>query len=326
MPAATLSPEDLAQRARFVFRGAVQKLGAATMPEVPVNDRTAVVRVEEVRQAPPELARRVGQEVTVQLAPGGQQIKEGDELVFYTNRWLSGNSIAVRSLGERPVPTARGRVARGAQAAEALPVTDAVLAQKVQDFKSRIESADVVVTGTVSNVRLPEPPAPSRTRSRSAAAVLPVATPPRSEHDPQWREAVVQVEAVHKGESPAQQVVVRFPSSMDVMWYKAPKFEPGQHGVFVLHEKSAALPETAARTRSLASASQASSAYTALHPADFQPLDKPASRSLLERSLPSIIEPEPPDEPAPPRPTRGASSHKSSTVRRAAALSRSRVR
>src|SRR3954465_14132845 len=81
----TLSPENLSQRARFVFRGAVQKLGAATMPEVPVNDRTAVVRVEEVRQAPPELARRVGQEVTVQLAPGGQQIKEGDELVFYTN-------------------------------------------------------------------------------------------------------------------------------------------------------------------------------------------------------------------------------------------------
>ena len=44
MPASSKA-EVLAQQARFIFKGTVQKLKAANMPGVPVNDRTAVVRV-----------------------------------------------------------------------------------------------------------------------------------------------------------------------------------------------------------------------------------------------------------------------------------------
>lgn len=41
---ARLRPEELAQKARFIFRGTIQRRHAATMDSVPVSDRTVVVR------------------------------------------------------------------------------------------------------------------------------------------------------------------------------------------------------------------------------------------------------------------------------------------
>src|SRR6266487_2935183 len=100
------SAEALAQQARFVFKGTVQKLKASTMRDVPANNRTAVVRVDEVIQAPEALSHYAGQDLTVQLG-GRKKLKKGQQAVFYTNGWLFGDSVAVQSIDHLDVEKTR---------------------------------------------------------------------------------------------------------------------------------------------------------------------------------------------------------------------------
>jgi hypothetical protein len=106
--------------------------------------------------------------------------------------------------------------------------------QASQNLQQHLADADAVVVGTVTGVNLP------------AHVVQQLATPqpptrgPISEHDPDWREATIQVASVEKGNVPAQQTVL-FPASRDVAWYAAPKFHAGQKGIFVLHQRE--IPE-----------------------------------------------------------------------------------
>jgi hypothetical protein len=62
-----------------------------------------------------------------------------------------------------------------------------------------------------------------------------------SEHDPAMAEAVIEVSEGIKGTQAGQEVVVRFPTSTDVLWYRYPKFKAGSSGVFILS------PDTLAR-------------------------------------------------------------------------------
>jgi hypothetical protein len=80
----------------------------------------------------------------------------------------------------------------------------------------------------------------------------------------------VTFKSVHKGSVAKKQVVLRFPSSTDVRWYRAPKFHAGQQGVFSLRPDQVsghiAFGEAAASFSPEA-------AFTCLHSADFQPAD-----------------------------------------------------
>jgi hypothetical protein len=101
---------------------------------------------------------------------------------------------------------------------------------------------------------------------------------------------VVQVNSVEKGQHRGRQAVIRFPASDDVRWHLAPKFEPGLEGLFILHRprkptaKRGIAAVTAAATREEV---ENPDAFTALHPADFQPLRKHAEiRTLLKAQPP----------------------------------------
>lgn len=285
MPEA-LSEEELSKQSGLVFRGTVQRLKGATMERVPVSDKTIVVRVDEVLQAPETLEGLTGTDITVELGPR-QKVKAGDEAVFYTNGWMFGESVAVRAVGVRPVPSATRAVLamRSAEPPKNL---------RQRKMEERVSSADLVVTGTVRDVRLPaDEPAPltaSRTATRSskrgAAAAAPetVRRRPITEHDPQWREAVVEVADVEKGSGQKREVVVRFPSSNDVRWYRAPKFEPGQQGVFILHKAEPGSKAKKPRLRATVTAAEAGDedAYTCLAPEDFQPVQRSSEiRALI---------------------------------------------
>ena len=257
------SAEELAQKARLVFVGTVQKTGAATMDGVAVSDRTAVVRVDEIVQAPEAMRAYLGQEITVQMA-GRQNVQEGQQLVFYANGWLFGDSIAVQSIGQHA--PARMRELSGAAAAFAAS-PEGQLANR--DLQQRVAEAQTVVTGRVTDVRLPQGPVAGAAVFSAGEGGEASPAPGRiSEHDPEWREAVVEVEGVEKGD-PQKKLVVLFPSSDDVQWYKAPKFEPGQEGVFILHQQAA--PAEAFAFDVAPSGEGAWEVYTALNPADFQP-------------------------------------------------------
>src|SRR5712691_2057683 len=104
MPASP-SKTAQAQKPTFVFTGTIKKRKSATMKGVPVDERTVVVTVNQIIEAPPALADYNGQDITVQLG-GRQKVRVGQELIFHTASWIFGESIAVRSLTEDPV-TAR---------------------------------------------------------------------------------------------------------------------------------------------------------------------------------------------------------------------------
>jgi hypothetical protein len=279
------SESTLAQKANFIFKGTVQKIKAATMSNIPLDDRTVIVRVDEIVQAPEPLADYAGREVTVAIS-GQKKVKAGEQAIFYTNGWIFGEGLAVRSIGHRPASS--GVAFMGIAPGD--PVEN--LANK--ESRVRFESADVVVSGRVTSVRLP----PQEVAAGFAMASINAAgettlTKPISEHDPLMQEAVVEVDAVHKGEHASNEVTVHFPSSTDVKWYKAPKFRPGQQGFFMLHkdETKEKRGATGAVVAALTATEDAPGGLTALHPADFQPLDRPGGVRNLISSVPGLPPP-----------------------------------
>ena len=254
--------EELARQARFVFNGTVKKLKAATLPEIKKaeKERTVVVRVDQIFQAPPIFSSRTGQDITVQLKKG-EKVSVGQQVEFYTNSWLIGNEgVAVVSLGHRPVKKA------GIMALSAALV-DPAKNLAARDMQTHVDDADMICTGTVKSVRVPE----EESHILSLASGSSV-RPPLSEHDPKWQEAVVEIDNVHKGTHDKKNVVLRFPSSKDRMWVNAPKFRPGQTGVFVLH-KTPMGQDKHGKVMAMAAGSEGiqDEYYTALHAEDFQP-------------------------------------------------------
>jgi len=171
----------------------------------------AEVRIERIDDKPAAVSLRAGQIVTVLAAE--PQAFEPDELRrFVTEPVIYGDRLTVRLLSAGPADLAIGPLAQA------------------------LRTAEIVVTGKVVEIR-PAPRAAFTTTLRV------------TEHDPQWHDAVVEIERINKG-APAmiradgkRQIVVRFAKSMDVRFYRMPKFTLGQEGVFLLQgDKLSATP------------------------------------------------------------------------------------
>jgi hypothetical protein len=202
--------ERLSRRAGFVFAGEVVRTGATTITLVEPTKETAVVRVDRVLQAPDDLGAQSGSEVTVRLRSAA---KKGQRAVFFTVGWVSGEGLAVQEVG-------RQRVAEVDELHK--QIGDAVRKEELDAIRKRVAEARAVVVGTVAETR----------------PVGRAEHPPASEHDPQWKTAVVVVERGEKGDmSEGQRVEVAYPSSRDVMWFRAPKPELGDRAVFLLHRR-----------------------------------------------------------------------------------------
>jgi len=249
--------------AKFVFQGTVKRVKASNVKAVTDTTRTAVVTVNRIISAAAELSGFVNQDVTVQLAPG-ERVKADQAAVFYTNGWLFGENLAVRSEGHDLVKVADAKT-RAASAVAAAAAPRATAEDHVRQIRERVNDAPVVVSGRIVAVGLP-----------AAAAALAAAagsrqSKPISEHDPLWHEAVVEVDDVHKGSVGTKQVVLRFPSSTDVRWRRSPKFRVGQTGVFTLR------PDQVTAASALGKAAAAfgpATTFTCLDAADFQPADQ----------------------------------------------------
>jgi hypothetical protein len=251
----------------FVFRGTVRKLRAATMKEVPLSDRTAIVRVEKMIESPKGFRHYEGIDIAVELA-GRKKIAAGDELIVHANSWMFGDSVALRAVTfERVTAKHAVLLAEGG---------DPEVRQEQRKLQEHIATADLVVSGKVVAVTIP-PEAPALLAA--AAPVRPV-----SEHDPKWRQAVIVIDQTHKGTHESRQVTLLFPASMDVRWYRAPKFEAGQTGLFLLHKTTIPIAEHhELRGLLLAPADTEVGVYTALHPEDVQPLNQQAAIAAMIR-------------------------------------------
>ena len=238
----------------FVFKGTIKKLKSATMKDVPLSKNTAIVTVNQIIEAPPDLAGYDAQDITVELS-GSEQVRIGQQMVFHAVGWMFGDGVAVRSLKEEPLEKGDESPA-GAD--------DAVERHAANLKRAHFAAADLVVSGKVVSVRLPD----DSDSARKKESV--VAPGPITEHDPKWREAIIEIDEVLKGTHPEKQIIVRFPASSDVMWHGTSKLEAGQQGYFMLHQAKAAKP---APKRARIEARGAD--YQILASSDFQPFDEP---------------------------------------------------
>ena len=240
------SAEPPAGPPQFVFQGTVLQRGAATMDELPLTRGATIVRVDEVLEAPPVLAGIEGRDITVQLGTG-QTVSTNKSYVFQTHGWLYGSGLAVKAASVAPATDAGMRSAR--RTLESAPE---------RALRARANDADLVVTGQVTEIaEVKRPP-----------------KAPITEHDPEWRRAVVNVE-----EAPAQgrrgrakapkRVVIRFAASPDVRWARAPKFSVGDRGVFLLGERAKTKETESVRAASGAAKGE----YVVVEPEDFLPIE-----------------------------------------------------
>jgi hypothetical protein len=242
-----MSRATLVKQSDIIFIGTVTQVGAVAAPEVPASNRTVVVHVDQVLEKPAAVALGSGDSVTVETAQPGS-LKPGSQATFYTTGWIFGQGVAVREvgheLGHSPVVAADQQEA----------VARARLEMNDADLKAHIEKAAMVVAGRVEQVRPAELTAAPGGGGAHRTRI--------SEHDAQWQEAIIQVQDGIKGAQAGEQVVVRFPTSLDVAWVGTPRFTVGQEGTFVLHKDST----TGSPNAMLAGRSVP--AYTALHKVD----------------------------------------------------------
>jgi hypothetical protein len=236
---------SLKRQSQLVFLGTIEKVGAATEANIPVDDRTAVVRVDRVLRSTDQFRALNGREVTVQLRPE-QPAAKGDTAVFFARSWLYGKSLAVVEVGRGDAKEAAG-LTRKMQEVEA----------KEDDEKlgGRVATAELIVLGTVTRVR----PAPGEKG-------------PITEHDPDWWEATIAVESVEKGHLPSE-LRVLFANSTDEMWIDSPKLRQGMTALFLLRRDQQEKGMPVLRRPG----------WTALDPLDVQPPARIARlRSLLK--------------------------------------------
>jgi hypothetical protein len=231
--------KDLLARSAFSFVGTIVHVGAATMTDTPIDDHTAVVQVDHVLHAPDTFANMENHRITVQLAPGSEVPAVGQSLALFVEGLVFAESIVVKEIGRLPVDA----VASHAQAAMNAGATAGAFNSLMHEMnqarlQDHMQQADAVVVGRVIGI---EKAAPSR----------------RSEHDPDWWRATIDVFHVERGNVPAGPIKVLFANSLDVRWRHVPKPKASQGGLWLLHDTDGDLAQLAP--------------FQLLHAEDFQP-------------------------------------------------------
>jgi len=253
----------LAKQSSIIFSGTVSQLGAASFAGVPTSPQTIVVRVDSVLKKPPAVSLKKGDNVTVEMKDlsGFQQATQA---MFYTDGWIFGSGVAVKELGHEIIPS--GAASAGAAGASERARSEIQKQSSDQELQDRVASADYVVVGRIIEVR-------PWTVPKSAAAPRHI-----TEHDPDWHEAVLEIQSVLKGTKVKKnKLVVRFPGCIDVAWAQSPKFQKHQQGVFFLKKDAVSgVPMT------LLGGSKVDT-YTCLKSGDWLPLsDEARVRTLLK--------------------------------------------
>jgi hypothetical protein len=193
-------------------------VGAATTSHIAIDEKTAVVRIDHVLHAPDAFARMEGHQITVQLSLAEDTPAAGESLAFFTQGLTFGDSMAVTEVGRLSVEAVQPHAQMAAEAGKTAGAFDALAAEVDNDaFRARAAGADAVVLGQITGIEKIDPSG-------------------RSEHDPDWWQATINVTHVEKGGLKVGPVKVAFANSRDVRWHHAPKPRAGQTGLWLLQK------------------------------------------------------------------------------------------
>jgi hypothetical protein len=227
---AEIDIKDLVRQSPFSFVGTIEHLGAASSGDLPIDERTAVVRVELVLHAPGSFQQLEGQRVTVQLAADTDPPAVGEQLAIFAEGLAFGETVAVAEIARAPVEAIAPYAAEGAEAAAAgdvfAPRPFAGLERELaaEALREHVDHADAVVVGTV-------------------VALEEAATPGYSEHDPLWWRATIDVRNVVRGPLEPGPLGVLYPNSLDVAWARVPKPKASQEALWILHRTEGEVAE-----------------------------------------------------------------------------------
>lgn len=250
----------LTRKSSIIFSGTISQLAATSFADVPKSAQTIVVRVDSIEKKPAAVSLKKGDSVTVEVKDPSA-FQEGAHARFYTDGWMFGSGIAVKELGHE----------LGAAAAEPAPSVEMKAHGQDQttdqELLDRMKASDFVVVGRVTDIHKWNAPKP---KSGAPSRV--------TEHDPDWHEAIVEVQSVLKGgKVKGNKVVVRFPNRNDVAWVSSPKFAKNQRAIFCLNRDQA----TGQPTTKMGG--QQVNVYTCLGHGDALPISEEARvRALLK--------------------------------------------
>jgi hypothetical protein len=231
---------SLLAQASFSFLGTVEHVGAATMEDVPIDERTAVVHVDQVLHAPDAFAQLAGTSVTLQLQQSADPLAVGDTFVFFANGLAFGASVALEEVGRQKVEDVEPHVGLVAEAGGEPPL--AALQRQIEGARIRAhaDESDAVVLARVVGLE----------RARGA---------PHREHDPDWWRATLHITHAEKGDvQDDAEIKALYANSLDVRWREVPKPKASQSGLWFLHATEGELAELAP--------------FQIVHPDDLQPV------------------------------------------------------
>jgi hypothetical protein len=205
----------LAEQAGFVFKGRVVGKSPQRAAQASGEESALTVEVEEVLRSTEALRGLKGSEVIVIGANAGEGERESSR-VWFTNVIALRAQAVLREVGQ--VAASQGREKE---------VEEVLRALEERPLRQHLAAANAVIHGKVLSSQRAEEPSIRR-----------------SEHDPEWWIARVQVLATLKGKVNGE-IDVLFPNSTDIAWYKAPKLYEGVEGILVLWrgKVTEALPE-----------------------------------------------------------------------------------
>jgi hypothetical protein len=201
----------------YIFSGVIGRMGASTVPSVPVDANTAIVAVDDVARAPPGLSSFAGREVTVQLL---EPLGPG-RYVFFAEPMAIGGGIAVRERAHLEAP---------AQAAVREQVTSMIESDYAAAAGERLVGATLVALGTIGEVRSLN------------------AEDEREEGVP-WAEAPLRVERVLKGDASLTEVNLVGPRYATSRLPRTPPLRPHLRAIFFLRAPPPEAEESLSRSR-----------------------------------------------------------------------------
>jgi hypothetical protein len=233
---APVAVENYVQDSHFIVAGRIERVGATTMPITSMVAGLGIFKVEEILYGPRVLAGFEGRDITVAFKDL-HGARPGDRFVLFATSWLYGEGLAVREVGKIE-DLERAEMRNEIERARAKAVD--------RHLQERLSRAELVIVGEVSE-----------TRPGEEGHVI------FSEHDPDWWEALIDVESALKGDAGGE-VPILFPRSVDIAWSQSPKFEPGDDGIWILQRDQTERGSPRLRKQGL----------TALDPLDFQPREE----------------------------------------------------
>jgi hypothetical protein len=205
----TLSSKTISEwlsSASFVFSGHITGIGENNLDGVQLDDRMALVNVDDVVMSPSILGELSGKSVTVSLQ-SIEGVEAGQIMTFFASPFYYGKNVGLLEIGRTTL-----------SAAEIRQVTINIrMAQLDEELKERINGARLIVSGRVLTTRL-----------------YPTQSFPGADDDIEWWTAQIRIETIEKGQPPSDDLWIYFPTGGDPRWGLYPKFYAGQEGVWLL--------------------------------------------------------------------------------------------